>query len=265
MPTLSIGQYDMVYNALSFTIAAMGAGFVFFLLARGTVAFKYQRVLEIAAIIVAIACYHYFRMFSSWTSAFTHDGANFKPTNELFNEAYRYADWLLTVPLLLVELLTVIYVVGKSDKNLSGRLIVAAALMILLGYPGEIASDMTTRFIWGTLSSIPFVYIVATLWREVGTAMARESEEVRGLLFTVRLVILASWGVYPIAYLLPLLHLSPDVALVGKQVGYSIADIIAKPAYGLLIYAIARVKTREEQAAAPAGAKIQQEGIIAPA
>ncbi len=251
MPTLTLGQYDLVYNALSFTIAAMGAAFVFFLLARNTVADKYQRVMVIAAIIVGIAAYHYVRMFSSWSAAFTYSGSAYTPTGELFNEAYRYADWLLTVPLLLVELIAVLHITGQQRRGLIARLVIAAALMVGLGYPGEISSDGATRLVWGTLSTIPFIYILFVLWRDLGVAMARESAEVRVLLRNLRLLLLASWGVYPIAYLLPLLNLDPALALVARQVGYSIADIVAKPAYGLLIYAIARIKTQQAPVGVP--------------
>lgn len=254
MPTLTLGQYDLVYNALSFTIAAMGAAFVFFLLTRNTVAYKYQRVMVIAAIIVGIAAYHYVRMFASWSAAFTHTGTTYTPSGELFNEAYRYADWLLTVPLLLVELIAILQITGQQRKGLIARLVVAAALMIGLGYPGEVSSDITTRLVWGTLSTIPFIYILYTLWNDLGVAMARETQEVRILLRNVRLLLVASWGVYPIAYLLPLLNIDPALALVSRQVGYSIADVVAKPAYGLLIYAIARIKTQQEQADDPEGA-----------
>lgn len=256
MPTLTLGQYDLVYNALSFTIAAMGAAFVFFLLARNTVAYKYQRVMVIAAIIVGIAAYHYVRMFASWSAAFTHNGTAYTPTGEVFNEAYRYADWLLTVPLLLVELIAVLNITGQQRSGLVARLVIAGALMIGLGYPGEISSDATIRLVWGTLSTIPFVYILYVLWRDVGVVMARESPQVRVLLRNLRLLLLASWGVYPIAYLIPLLSLDPAFALVARQVGYSIADVVAKPAYGLLIYAIARIKTQQERADAPAGALV---------
>ncbi|MBC8161396.1 MAG: bacteriorhodopsin [Roseiflexaceae bacterium] len=256
MPTLTLGQYDLVYNALSFTIATMGAAFVFFLLARNTVAYKYQRVMVIAAIIVGIATYHYVRMFSSWSAAFVNSGGTYTPTNEIFNEAYRYADWLLTVPLLLVELVAVLSITGERRKGVIIRLVVAAVLMIVLGYPGEVTLDVGTRLLWGTLSTIPFIYIVYVLWRDLGVVMARESPEVRVLLRNLRLLLLASWGVYPIAYLLPLLNIDPAMALVGRQVGYSIADVVAKPAYGLLIYAIARIKSEEEQAIAPVGALV---------
>ena len=254
MPTLTLGQYDLVYNALSFTIAAMGAAFVFFLLTRNTVAYKYQRVMVIAAIIVGIAAYHYVRMFSSWSAAFSHTGTAYTPTGVLFNEAYRYADWLLTVPLLLVELIAVLHITGQQRSGLIARLVVAATLMVGLGYPGELSLDVGTRLVWGTLSTIPFIYILYVLWRELDVVMARESVEVRILLRNLRLLLLASWGVYPIAYLLPLLNIDPALALVSRQVGYSIADVVAKPAYGLLIYAIARTKTQQEQADAPDGA-----------
>lgn len=254
MPTLSIDQYDMVYNALSFTIATMGAAFVFFLLARNTVAYKYQRVMMIAAVIVGIAAYHYVRMFASWNMAYGHTGATYSPTNERFNEAYRYADWLLTVPLLLVELIAVLSLTDRQRGGLTSRLVIAAVLMIVLGYPGEVSSDTTTRFIWGVLSTIPFVYILYVLWGELGAVMAKETPEVRDLLSNLRWVLLASWGVYPIAYLLPFFNIDAASALVGRQVGYSIADVVAKPMYGLLIYAILRIKSKDEKREAPDGA-----------
>jgi hypothetical protein len=59
-------------------------------------------------------------------------------------------------------------------------------------------------------------------------------------------VLIATWGVYPIAYLLPAiagnLGLTAQDGLVLKQVGYTIADILAKPGYGLLIWKIATLK-----------------------
>ncbi|MBC8142541.1 MAG: bacteriorhodopsin [Armatimonadetes bacterium] len=263
--SLTLGQYDIVYNSLSFTIAAMGAAFVFFLMARATVAYKFQRVTEVAALIVGIACYHYVRMFGSWTAAYTHTaGTNgYTPTGELFNEAYRYADWLLTVPLLLIELIAVLYITGNRRAGMVRNLVIAAVVMIVTGYPGEVATDTPTRLIWGTISTIPFVYILFVLWTEVGEAMKRETPEVASLLFGIRLLLLASWGVYPIAYLMPLFPIGAADALVFKQVGYSIADVVAKPLYGLMIYAIARLKTQQENAPAPDGASVPHDDTVA--
>ncbi|TFD24278.1 bacteriorhodopsin [Cryobacterium sp. TMS1-13-1] len=52
-----------------------------------------------------------------------------------------------------------------------------------------------------------------------------------------------TWGVYPIAYLLPAIGVSGGDAWVGNQLGYSIAEILAKALYGLIIFQIARMKS----------------------
>jgi bacteriorhodopsin len=66
---------------------------------------------------------------------------------------------------------------------------------------------------------------------------------VRRTVSRMRILLVATWGVYPIAYLVPLLGFDGADAWVGKQAGYSIADILAKALYGLLIYRIARLKS----------------------
>ncbi|NJM06512.1 bacteriorhodopsin [Candidatus Gracilibacteria bacterium] len=247
MPTLSIGQFDIVYNSFSFAIAAMGAAFVFFILSRHTVAAEYQRVLLVGALIVGIAGYHYVRIFNSWSEAYVLSGGVYVATGVPFNEAYRYVDWLLTVPLLLVELIAVLSLSPQRRSSITLRLVIASALMIVLGFPGEVTLAIGPRLFWGAMSTIPFLYILYVLWRELGAMLTNESEQVRVLVRNLRLLLLASWGVYPIAYLLPLLNIDPALSLVGRQVGYSLADVVAKPAYGLLIYAIARVKTQLDQ------------------
>lgn len=107
LPELSFGQYQLVYNAVSLTLAVMAASAVFFILARSYVAPRYQIALYISATVVFIAAYHYFRIFNSWSEAYTLSNGVYKPTGIAFNDAYRYADWLATVPLLLTELVLV--------------------------------------------------------------------------------------------------------------------------------------------------------------
>lgn len=246
LPVLSISQYSLVYNALSLTIAAMGASFIFFVLARPQVAEKYRPALLISAIVVAIAGYHYFRIFGSWSDAYALSGGAYAPTGVPFNDAYRYVDWLLTVPLLLIEAVAVLALARHVSNGMAARLGFAALVMVGLGYPGEISTDTGTRLLWGTLSTIPFVYIIYVLWVELGRALVSQPPQVRVLVRNLRLLLLASWGFYPIAYLLPLLGVGGATGFVGVQLGYTAADILAKPLFGLLIYAIARAKTVDE-------------------
>ncbi|MER3479632.1 MAG: xanthorhodopsin [Meiothermus sp.] len=245
LPELSFGQYQLVYNALSLTLAVMAASAVFFILARSYVAPRYQIALYISATVVFIAAYHYFRIFNSWSEAFTLANGVYKPTGIAFNDAYRYADWLATVPLLLTELVLVLGLTRERTNNLILKLVVASVLMLGLGYPGEIARDNPgVRVFWGTLSTIPFLYILYVLWVELTKVLESQPPRVRLLTRNMRLLLLASWGFYPIAYLFPVLGLSGAGAEVAVQVGYSLADILAKPFFGLLLFAIAVEKTR---------------------
>jgi bacteriorhodopsin len=249
MPSLSIGEFSLVYNMLSFALAAMLGSFIFFVLAREQVDQKYRPALVMSAIVVAVAGYHYWRIFESWGAAFTLENGIYVPSGVPFNDGYRYVDWLLTVPLLVAELVAVLALARAKSFNLTTKLVIASIMMIALGYPGEISTDMTARAVWGALSTIPFLYILWVLWVELGRAVERESKQVKILLRNTRLLLLATWGFYPITYMLPMLGIGGATALVGVQVGYSIADVAAKCGYGLMIYAIARAKSEADRAA----------------
>jgi bacteriorhodopsin len=243
---LSENQFDLVYNSFSFVIACMGAAFLFFLLVRSKVAPRHRMAVTISTIVVAIAAYHYLRIFDSWNSAFQLTDGEYVRIAP-FNEGYRYVDWLLTVPLLLAELVIVLKLNRSTTRSLLIRLTTAAILMIGLGWPGEIADpDSAARTIWGIASTIPFLYILYVLFVELGKSLGRQSDAVRKLVDGLRYIILATWGVYPIAYLLPQIIDNEATAEVARQVGYSVADVLAKPLFGLLVLAIALAKSRDD-------------------
>merc|ERR1719221_2463534 len=93
-------------------------------------------------LVTAIATYHYVRIFNSWVDAFKVEnsrGGDYSVTvsGAPFNDAYRYVDWLLTVPLLLIELILVMKLPKAETVALSWKLGLASAVMVALGYPGE--------------------------------------------------------------------------------------------------------------------------------
>jgi bacteriorhodopsin len=245
---LTQGQYYTVYNMLSLVIASQLFTALYLLVVQPRVLPRYRQALVISAVVCGIAAYHYFRIFDSFREAFVTDaiggrGIYTQAPGASFNEGYRYVDWLLTVPLLLVELVVVLALAKKLQASLLWRLIPASAAMIILGYPGEISGDDLTRTVWGLLSTIPFLYILYVLFVELTRSLDRQPEAVRGTVSRLRLLLIATWGVYPIAYLLPIIGIGGADAWVAMQAGYSIADILAKALYGLLIYKIARLKS----------------------
>jgi bacteriorhodopsin len=246
MESLSAGQFSLVYNAFSFTLATMAATTVFLWLGRSQVTSPYKTALTLSGLVCGIAAYHYFRIFESWNEAYTLTDGVVTTTRVAFNDAYRYVDWLLTVPLLLIELVLVMRLSEEETMSKSVRLGSAAALMIILGYPGEIAADNVQRAIWGTASAIPFLYIVYELFSGLGASIARQPENVRGLVKQARLLTFASWGFYPIVYMIPYTSLSGASVVTGVQIGYTIADLVAKAGVGVLVYLIAVRKSAYE-------------------
>ena len=275
---LTHSQFDTVYNILSFSIAAQLFTTIFLLASQGRVLARYRQAVVISAIVTGIAAYHYFRIFDSFKAAFVTTaqggrGTYVQAAGQSFNEAYRYVDWLLTVPLLLTELVVVLALARKLQNSLLYRLIPASALMIGLGYPGEISGDNVVRNVFGLLSTIPFLYILYVLFVELTRSLDRQPEAVRNTVGGLRFLLLATWGVYPLAYIIPIYAPHAGAAAwVAKQGGYSIADILAKCLYGLLIYKIARQKSRAddpgfalEEGAHGDGAEFSQANGLKPA
>jgi len=244
MEKLVTSNDQLVYNAFSFAVAAMAISFVYYLVSRSRVSPAYRSAVTMSAMICGIAAYHYWRMFSNFS-----DGAP-------WNEGYRYADWLLTVPLLVAELVAVSGIAKDKVKGVTTKLAVAAVLMIAFGYPGEIAEPgSSASMMWWAIAMVPFLYILWELFAgEVGKALKGQSGEIGKKLNNLRYVLLVTWTVYPIAYLLgdsesflaKAFDLSAGDSSTLIQVGYTVADVLAKPGYGLLILGIAIARSEAE-------------------
>ena len=247
---LTSGQYDAVYNLFSLAIASLFFTGLYLVLSQKRVLPRYRNALIVSATVCFIATYHYIRIFDNFKESYVTEEVGgkglFNLTEVAFNEGYRYVDWFLTVPLLLVETIAVLALTKAAAKPLLTKLVIASGLMIALGYPGEITTDTGTRLLWGTLSTIPFIYLLYVLFVELTKSMDRQPLEVRSTVGKLRIMLVGLWGVYPIAYLMPVIGLDGPGAFVARQAGYSIADILAKAAFGLVIFKIARLKSEAD-------------------
>lgn len=247
MQTLSDGGYNVVYNVLSLGIASMLFTTIFLFIARDRVLPKYRMAIMVSATVTGIAAYHYFRMFDSLNATFGPAAIE----GHVYNVGYRYVDWFLTVPLLLLEVVAVLALAASVQRSLLVRLIPAAALMIGLGYPGDARLNLLYEgdaSLWGLFSTIPFLYILYVLFVELGKSLERQSAPVQRRIKEVRLLLLATWGVYPIAFIFNMGSVATEAGFVAREVGYSIADILAKCLFGLMIFSIARLKSAEDDA-----------------
>ena len=246
MDQISFAQYSLVYNSFSFVIAAMGAATVFLFLSRSQVSPKYKSAVTVSGLVTMIALYHYVRIFSSWDAAYSVMNGVVTATGHSFNDAYRYVDWLLTVPLLVTELIMVMRLSGSEGTKKATKLAFLAVIMVLLGYPGEISNVASTRWLWWCLSMIPFLIIQFELFVGLAASIKAQPESVRGLVSSARYITVITWLFYPFDFILPMVGLAGANATVAVQVGYSIADVLAKAAFGVFIYVIAQRKSDVE-------------------
>lgn len=246
----SYGQWSAVYNALSFGIAGMGAATIFFWLQLPNVTKTYRTALTITGLVTFIATYHYVRIFNSWVGAFKvteEDGAySIALSGQPFNDAYRYVDWLLTVPLLLIELILVMKLPPAETAAMCWKMGITSAIMICLGYPGEIQNDLTTRWFWWACAMVPFAYVVFSLVVGLNESQARQPPSAAGLVAKARYITVLSWLTYPGVYIIKNMGITGAVATTCEQIGYSVADVVAKAVFGVLIWMIANEKSRLE-------------------
>ena len=251
MLQLSSGQWSSLYNMFSFGLISMLACTVYTLVAQNRVLPKYKAALVMSSMVTFIAGYHYFRIFNSFESSSMKNAVSIGTSQGSFNEAYRYVDWILTVPLLLVEVIAVLALAKEASKSLMQRLVVASSAMIILGYPGEISSNNGTKLTYFVLSMIPFIYILYVLFVELSKSLDKQPAGVSGAVGQLRTLLMVTWLVYPISYLIPVFITNPTATEAAslftyRQVGYTVADVLAKCVFGLVVFRIARLKSAAE-------------------
>jgi len=250
-------QYQAVYNVLSFALASMMATTMYLWFRSFSVRSQFQSAVLISGLVTFIAAYHYIRIFNSWVAAYEYktgtlaDGGMDMSAPTLtgipFNDAYRYMDWLLTVPLLLIEILLVMKLPEDVYNEKAWTLGVSSALMIVSGYYGElvVTGDLTPRWICWLLSMGFFLNIVHELLVGLSAATNAEADPVvKAKIQNAQVMTVISWCTYPVVYLFPMMGINAAHAVVGIQIGYCASDIISKCGVGILIYQITYAKSK---------------------
>ena len=141
-----LAQDDFV--GISFWVISMGmlAATAFFFMETGNVAAGWRTSVIVAGLVTGIAFIHYMYMREVWVT--TGDS----PT------VYRYIDWLITVPLQMVEFYLILSAVGKANSGMFWRLLLGSVVMLVGGYLGEAGYiNATLGFIIGMAG---WVYIL---------------------------------------------------------------------------------------------------------
>ena len=238
MNQLTANQFNLVSNTFSFTIGALAIASVFFFLQRREVSPRYRHVVTMLGLITMQASYSYVRLLEKWNQAFTLVNGAVQSTGQLYDDSYRYADWLLAVPLLLVAFVLTLDLPPRQARNRSLLFAFLAVDMIATGYPGQTATTVDARWFWWAVSMLPYTLIILQFYVGLAPAIRRQPAQARPLVKSARSLTVLVWCFYPIVYALPLMDIGGTNAFVGIQIGYAMADVTAKAVYGLVLYMV---------------------------
>ena len=205
--------------------AAMLAATVFFFVERDRVHGKWTTSLSVAGLVTGVAFWHYLYMRGVWVETGT------SPT------VYRYIDWLITVPLQIIEFYLILKVCTNVSSSVFYKLLGASLVMLVCGFIGE-TSGAANAMAWGVVATLAWLYIIYEVFSgEAGKLNASSGNAAAQSAFgTIRLIVTFGWAIYPIGYWLGVGE-NPDMA--GANTIYNLADFINKIAFGLAIYVAA--------------------------
>ena len=187
------------FVGISFWLISMGmlAATAFFFMEQANVAAQWRKSVNVAGLVTGIAFIHYMYMRAVWVE--TGD----TPT------VYRYIDWLITVPLQLVEFYLILSAVRKVPSGIFWRILIGSLVMLIGGYCGE-----------------------------AGKSMAKSGNKSLVTAFSaLRMIVTVGWAIYPLGYIFG--YLTGGIDDAALNVIYNLADFVNKIAFGVIIWSCA--------------------------
>ena len=204
---------------------AMLASTVFFFIERNSVKASWRTSITISGLVTGIAFVHYMYMREVWVATGT------SPT------VFRYIDWLLTVPLLMIEFYFILSAVKKVSSGIFWRLLVGSLVMLVGGYLGEAGYiNITAGFVIGMAGWIYILYEIFS--GEAAKEAAKLKGPVNGCFNFCKWVVTLGWSIYPLGYLFGYMIGGTDEA--SLNIIYNLADLLNKTIFGLVIYQTAK-------------------------
>ena len=227
--TAMLASDDFV--GISFWVISMAllASTAFFFLEAGSVASGWRTSIIVAGLVTGIAFIHYMYMREVWI------GTGESPT------VYRYIDWLITVPLLMLEFYFVLAAVKKVPNSVFWKLLIGSLVMLVGGYLGE--AGYIQPFVGFVIGMAGWIYILFEIFSgEAGTLAAKAGNKSLQTAFSaMRIIVTIGWAVYPLGYVFG--YLTGGVDANSLNIIYNAADFLNKIAFGLIIWAVAMQNT----------------------
>jgi bacteriorhodopsin len=254
---LSEMGYQMVAHVLTLGYAVMLAGLFYFILTIKTVAPRYRTSSVLSVVVMVSAFLLLYAQAQNWTNSFVFDIERGKyflgEGRDLFNNGYRYLNWLIDVPMLLFQILFVVTLTKSKFSSIRNQFWFSGTGMILTGYVGQFyeVTNLVAFATWGAISTLFFIHILILMKRVINEGKEGIPGSAKKAMNTIWYLFLFSWMLYPGAYLMPHLAgiegaLFGEAGIVGRQLTYTIADVSSKVIYGIMLTVVAQILSKKE-------------------
>ena len=222
---------DMVGVTFWIISAAMVAATYFFTVERDRAEGKWKTSLTVAALVTGIAAIHYFYMRGVWIDT------------QQSPLVFRYVDWLLTVPLQIVEFYLILAAIAVVRAALFWKLMIASLVMLIFGFLGE--GQLMNYWAAFVIGMAGWLYIVYEIFAgEASQINASQGTEASKTAFNaLRLIVTIGWAIYPLGYVL-----GDTMGAGALNIIYNLADFVNKIAFGVVIWVAATSSSKSTTA-----------------
>jgi len=259
MNQISIEIFEIGSHVLTLGYAAMAASLFYFLLTIKDNAPRYRMSSVLSTVVMVSAVILLFMQQQSWVNSYGLNAGNtayvLRAGGELFSNGYRYLNWLIDVPNLLIQILFVAGITGLVFRKYLVQFAASGMLMIITGYigqfyePGRLTENLFLWILWGVISTAFYVVVLVLITRVIqqGIKNMKGSKAV-GIFAAIAPLFYIAWTIYPVAYIVPLFidTLGWGTSIMVQQVLYTIADITSKVFYGVMLNTASTILSNEQ-------------------
>ncbi|MGB3851165.1 MAG: bacteriorhodopsin [Tunicatimonas sp.] len=249
--------YQMTAHVLTLGYSVMFAALLYFVLTIKNSAPKYQLSSVLSGVVMVSAALLLYVQAQNWVDAFAFDSVRGRyflaEGKDLFNNGYRYLNWLIDVPMLLLQILFVVTLTKSSFTSIRNQFWFSGAMMVITGYIGQFyeVTDLVAFAVWGAISTVFFFHILWVMKKVIDEGKEGIPLAGQKTLNSIWWLFLFSWFLYPGAYLMPhLLGIEGafynETGVVARQMTYTVADIASKVIYGVLLSNLAQTLSKAE-------------------
>ena len=190
--------------------------------------------MTVAGLVTLVAAIHYYYMRDYWVASVIAGS----PDSPI---VYRYIDWLITVPLLMIEFFIILKAVGaKVSTNSFWRLLAGTMIMLIGGFAGE--AHLVSASVGFVVGMIGWAVIIWEIFGGEASKAAEANASVKSAFNALRIIVLVGWAIYPLGYVFGYMMGSVDAGTLN--IVYNLADFVNKILFGLIIWNVA-VKASE--------------------